>query len=159
MPGAVNEPSIMRVDRDGRVIIPQSICEAVGWISGERPLVAWLLALSFGRKRLLRPTDVEEDPTLRALAAKLSSSSEPPPASPVEFDDEADVMLSARLIETRISLSEGRWRITLPRVTISTWGLRPQQNEVAVLISRGYVEIWAMERVKSALSAPLTDIV
>src|SRR5580693_1558004 len=130
----------MKVDRDGRVVIPQTTCEAVPWISGTGPLTAWLLMKAFGRSRLLSSQDVEANATLATLLDRISSASERGTTGPLDFEDEADVVLPARFVETRLSLSEVGWRLTLPRTIVSMWGLRPPGNEVCILISRGYIE-------------------
>jgi hypothetical protein len=152
------QPTTVSVDRSGRIVIPQSWCAYAGWIHGTDPLNAWLLMGELGRYRLLSDADVEAHSTLRGLRAKISESNETTKSDLIEFEDEAFATLPLRLASVQLSPPRPGWRLTLPRAITTVMDVRPGEDEVALLISKGHIEIWAIEKLKSALRTPLADI-
>jgi hypothetical protein len=113
-----------------------------------------------GRYRLLSVGDVEANPNLKALRAKLSEqSNETTKNDPLEFEDETSATLPLRLASVQLSPPRPGWRLTLPRAITTVMGVLPGEDEVALLISNGHIEIWTIEKLKSALRIPLADIV
>jgi hypothetical protein len=152
------EPSLKSVGSDGRVIIPQDLCNAVQWISGTQPITAWLLLGRFGRHRLLSPQDIAS-PDFEELRNKISALESEPASGPLVFEGDEKATVASRLFEVDLRWSAAHgWRLTLPSVTINLWRIEPGRNDVAFLLSHGYIEIWSMETLRSAFNVPLTDI-
>jgi hypothetical protein len=153
------EPSVKTVGSDGRVIIPQDLCNAVKWISGTDPITAWLLLGRFGRHRLLSLHDVASNADLEELRNRASTLESEPARGPLVFEDDEKATLASRFFEVHLkwSASSG-WRLTLPSVTINLWRIQRGNNHVAFLLSQGYIEIWSMDTLQAAFNVPLADI-
>lgn len=153
------EPSIKSVGSDGRVIIPQDLCNAVQWIAGSQPIKAWLLLGRFGRHRLLSPQDVASSPDIEELRSKISALESDRARSPLVFNDNENATIGSRLFEVdlRWSVAHG-WRLTLPSITINLWRIERGNNNVAFLLSQGYIEIWSMETLQAAFNVSLSDM-
>jgi hypothetical protein len=153
------EPSIKTVGSDGRVIIPQELCDAVQWISGTQPITAWLLLGRFGRHRLLSPEEVTSSPDLEELRTKISALESEPAPGPLVFEDDEKATVVSRLFEVDLHWSAAHgWRLTLPSVSINLWRIQKGNNHVAFLLSQRYIEIWSMDTLQAAFNIPLTDI-
>lgn len=144
---------------DGRVIIPQDLCDAVQWIAGSQPITAWLLLGRFGRHRLLSPEEVASSSDLEELRTKISALESEPARGPLVFEDDGKATVASRFFEVDLRWSAAHgWRLTLPKVTINLWRIERGNNYVAFLLSQGYIEIWSIDTLQAAFNIPLTEI-
>jgi hypothetical protein len=151
------EPALMSVDRAGRIVIPRAFCEIVGWIAGSSPVKAWLLMGSPGRYRLLSAQEAEGEPDLALIRERIAGRLHSTNGTPLDVEDDASATLSLRFFAVQLSPQGPGWRLTLPNVIVKIMEIR-LTGEVAVLMSNGHIEIWAVGTLKSALSAPLNQI-
>lgn len=158
MSGPILEAYVHAVGKDLRFTLSQSMLQRVGWIAGKQPVDAWLLLGGPGRCRLLSAAELEDDPLLQALRARITSELEDPSASAIEFRDEVSVALALRLAPVRITPPPPVWRLTLPAPIAAIMQIRPGQSEIASLFSQGHLELWTIETLRSAVTLPLTEI-
>src|ERR1039458_170522 len=104
------ECTIVKVDQDNRILLPQGLLRHAKWITGNEPLSAWLLVGSPGRCRLLSSTDVEDDATCQILRATVDAETIQPTVAASEFRDEASVALGLRLLPIEITPRGPGWR-------------------------------------------------
>lgn len=153
------EASILAVEASYRIRLPQPLCRRVGWIAGEQPLVAWLLLADSGRCRLLSSTEVASDLDLRSLKARIADELSARTTGILEFQSEASVALTLRLAEIQVIRHEtSGWRLTLPRAMAAIMQVRPNQSEVAAIFVQDHIEFWTIEKLRSAVNAPLIEI-
>jgi hypothetical protein len=139
--------------------MPKDVCDTLPWIAGTQEIKVWLLMGSFGRCRVLSERDIAADTGAIELIGKISVIDAQ--LAPLEFDSEADAMFGYRIFESRLtnSTSKGhsQWRLRLPRALIRLWRLEPSQNDVAIRLWAGYIELWEINELKSAWRFPLGD--
>ena len=153
------EPVLMNVDRAGRLVIPRALCDLVGWISGSEQLGGWLLMSSPGRYRLLSAAETEGDPDLARMGARIAGKAAKTEGTMLDFEDDASAVLGFRLMAIQLSPPPPGWRLTLPGAIAKLMHVRSAESEVALLVSDGHIEIWSLENLRSALSAPPSEIV
>jgi len=76
----------------------------------------------------------------------------------LDFEDDASAVLGFRLMAIQLPPPPG-WRLTLPGTIAKLMRVRSAGSEVALLVSDGHLEIWSLENLRSALSAPPSEIV
>jgi len=158
MKGETQQLLSMKVDQDGRVTIPQQFCRAVSWLAGTTALKAWLLLPRSGQHRLLSQEDVANNPQLEELRVHIQQQESQTTRDPLAVSDE-QTTLPSRFFEVELSWSaKNGWRLTLPSITISLWGIERGKDSVAVLLSGGYIEIWSLNAVALTYDVPLSEI-
>jgi len=146
------------MDKSYRVVLPVALLQQVSWISGEDPILAWLLVGNSGRCKLLSAAEVESDGSARSLRARIRDELHTRSESILEFHDEESLALSLRLVQVRIAPPEPGRRITLPKLLVSLMQLRPGESEVALWFVHEHVELWTIEALRSAIARPLMAI-
>jgi hypothetical protein len=158
----VNRPTsefpILAVGKDLRIKLPQSVLQKVDWIAGKQPVDGWLLVANPGRCRLLSAAEVDNDPALQALLARIGSEINAPVVSALEFRDDASVALALRLMPIRITPPAPGWRLTLPTPIAAVMRIRPGESDVAAMFVQGHIEFWTMENLRVAMTQALSDI-
>jgi hypothetical protein len=152
------ECSILRVEASFRIRLPQSLSRRVGWITGDRPVSAWLLLGSPERCRLLSETEVEADHNLKSLLERINAEVNTSGATLIDFHDEASIALALRLLPVQITPPRPGWRLTLPREIAAIMGLRPGESDLAALFTQSHVEFWTIKGLRSAVGPSLTEI-
>lgn len=147
------EPSIRSVDRSGRVVLPADLCSAIGWISGEGPVGCWLLVQTHRRLRLLSRQDVEADSLSRHLREMVAVTENKVP--PLDLGESALAVLAGQLKERDLIHTSSGWKLTLPRSIIALWRISSESNDVAIVVSDGYIEIWSIVELAAAYDVPL----
>jgi hypothetical protein len=149
---------VVAVDKSYRITLPQPFARRVGWITGDQPVEGWVLMGSPGRSRLLSSGEVTSDPDVQALQEKIA---EIPVQnlSLLEFQDEDLAVLPLRLLQVQIRRRGQGWRLALPTPIAAIMQIRPAKRGIAALFLQGHIEFWAMERLRTAGSKPLTEII
>jgi hypothetical protein len=153
------ECTVLRVDQDYRIILPQALLKRAGWISEAEPLKGWLLLGGPGRCRLLSSKEVDNDASCRSLRAAVDAELDRPTGNLLEFRDEASVVLGLRLQPVEITPPGPGWRLALPRALASIMQIRPKESSVALLFIQEHVEIWTLETLRASMTTPLTEII
>lgn len=153
------ECTVLKVDQDYRIFLPQAILRRVGWILGDAPLSGWLLMGGPGRCRLLSSAEVDSDASCRSLQVAIGEELELPADGVLEFRDEASVVLGLRLQPVEITPRGPGWRLTLPRVLAAIMQLRPKESSVALLFFQEHIEIWTLETLRASLTVPLSEFI
>jgi len=153
------ESHILRVEASYRIRLPQPLLHRVGWIAGNRAVDAWLLLGSADRCRLFSASEVDTDPELKMLQARIAAELETAGANSLEFRDEVSLMLALRFLPVKITPPEPGWRLTLPRTIAAIMQLRPKESEVAALFFQNHIELWTVGLMRSAMNTPIVDIV
>jgi hypothetical protein len=154
------EASILAVEASYRIRLPQPLCRRVGWIVGEQALAGWLLLADSGRCRLLSSTEAASDPDLRSLRARIAGELNARSIGILEFQNEVSVALTLRLAEIQLTPHEtSGWRFTLPRTVAAIMQVRPKQSEVAAIFVQNHIELWTIEKLKTAVDSPMMDLV
>jgi hypothetical protein len=130
----------------------------VGWITGDRPVSAWLLLGSPGRCRLLSESEVDADHDLLSLRERITAEISASIATLIEFHDEVSTALALRLLPVQMTPPKPGWRITLPREIAAIMRVRPGESDLAALFTQNHIELWTIEVLRSAVSPPLTEI-
>lgn len=151
------EFAILRVDRSYRVVLPQSLVQQMGWITGASG--AWLLLGSPGRCRLLSEDAVANSKEFQSLQERIASEASAQASSGLEFQDDSLVALSVRLAKIQISPPGPAWRLTLPKYIAAIMQVRPGESDVAAGLIQGHIEIWTIETLRSSVSTPLIEII
>lgn len=133
--------------------------QLVDWIAGKQPVDGWLLVGSPGRCRLLSAAEVDGDPNLQALQARIAAELSAPSANALEFHDEVSLALALRLVPIQISPPDPGWRLMLPRVIAAIMQIRPGESELGALFVQGHIELWTIEEMRSAITPSLTQII
>jgi hypothetical protein len=149
---------IIRVEESYRIRLPQSLLRKAGWITGERPLTGWLLVGSPGRCRLLSAAEVENDPSLVSLRARIAAELNAPGTNALEFHDAVLVALTLRLLPVQITPPDPGWRLTIPRPIAAGMQVRPGESDIAAIFFQGHIEFWTIETLRAAETLPLTQI-
>lgn len=149
----------MKVGRDYRIVLPQSLLRRAGWISGGEPLKAWLLVGGPGRCRLMSSAEFEKDPGCLSLQAAVEAEADHPAESGIEFRDETLVALGMRLFPIEIAPPGPGWRLTLPRTLAAIMQISPQVSSVALLFADEQMEIWTLETLRASVAPPLAEII
>lgn len=157
---ASSDTNILTVEASYRIRLPQPLCKRLSWIVGDQPLKAWLLVGSPGRCRLVSAAEVDSDPALQSLKARIADELDAGSANALEFQDEASVALTVRLVEVQLTHhKKSGWRMTLPRPIAAIMQLRPSESSLAAFFLQGHIELWTMETLRSSVSTPLTEII
>jgi hypothetical protein len=151
--------TILRVDKDYRIFLPQVLLRRIGWLTEAQSRQAWLLVGSPGRCRLLSAAEVESDPNLRSLRASIDTELNAASVNVLEFRDEGLVTLALRLLSVEISPPGPGWRLTLPKPLAAIMQIHPKQSDVALLLFGEHIEIWTMETLRSSVATPLLEII
>ena len=154
-----NLAAILSVDESYRITLPQSFCKRVGWIDGDQPRNGWLLLGSPGRCRLLSGTEADSDPNLQSLRSRIMAELSIPNPNSLEFQDDPLAALALRLVSVEITPRKPGWRLTLPRVIAAIMHIRPKESDIAALFLHKHIELWTIETLRSAVTAPLTQII
>jgi hypothetical protein len=156
---AFQHASILTVEASYRIRLPQPLCNRVGWIVGDEPIVAWLLMGSSCRCRLFSGAEVDSDPDLRSLKDRIAEELKAAYDSPIEFQDVTALTLTLRLAQVQIKRHEtSGWRLTLPRPIAAIMQLRPGESSLAVLIVQDHIELLTIEVLRASANAPLTNL-
>jgi|SRR5271170_2492331 len=153
-----SEFSILRVEESYRIRLPQPLLRRLGWVTGDEPVSGWLLLANPGRCRLLSASEVEEDPDLKSLLARIAVESGLGLKSALEFHDEVSVALTTRLMPVQITPPDPGWRLTLPRPIAAIMRVRPKESDIAARFIQNHIELWTIEMLRSAVSPSLLDI-
>jgi len=153
-----SEPCILSVDESCRVTLPLSLSKRTGWISGEQSHNGWLLMGNSGRCRLFSAVEVDSDPDLQSLRARISAELGASNRNSLEFQDEVFAALVLRLSPVEVKPRGPGWRVALPRHIAAIMQIRPNESEVAALFLQGHIELWTIETLRSAVAPPLTRI-
>jgi hypothetical protein len=149
---------VLAVEESYRIRLPQPLCQEVVWIMGKQ-ISAWLLLCRSDRCRLLSASEVENDPDLKLLRARVTEKRAEGDAGPFEFQDAASVVLRLRLLQIQLNRHEtSGWRFTLPRPIAAIMQLRPSESSLIALIVQDHIELWTVEAMRSAVDIPLADI-
>jgi hypothetical protein len=117
-------------------------------------LTVWLLELVRGRFRLLSDREVEQDEKLFEIRRAIIDGPNGTKAPPTEFESSEVASLVARLIPTTISAHRPSWRLVIPkRITPD------EKNELLLLFSSGYLEIWRLDIYHSVSVARLDSVI
>jgi DNA-binding transcriptional regulator/RsmH inhibitor MraZ len=152
------ECTILKVDEDYRILLPQSLLKRAGWTVGEEPLKGWLLVGGLGKFRLLSSAAFERDPGCRSLLATIAEIGQPT-GSLIEFRDEASVVLGLRLEPVEITPRGPGWRLTLPRALAAIMQIRSKESSVALLLLQEQIEIWTLETLRASMTVPLSEFI
>ncbi|SRR6266568_5500550 len=153
------EPNIVAVEASYRIRLPQPLCRRVGWMIGEKPLAACLLVAGPGRCRLLSAAEVDSDPDLQSLKARIAEELDERGSSMLEFQDEVSVALSLRLIQVQMTHhATAGWRLTLPRPIAAVMDLHPTKSNLAAFLVQDHIELWTIDMLRSSVTTPLTEI-
>jgi hypothetical protein len=153
-----SEFTILRVEESYRVRIPQPLLRHLSWIVGDKPVSGWLLLANPGRCRLLSAPEVEEDPNLKSLLARIAVGSGVALTSALDFHDEVSVALATRLMAVQITPPDPGWRLTLPRPIAAIMRIRPKESELAARYIQNHIEFWTLDTLRAAVSTPLLDL-
>jgi hypothetical protein len=152
---------LMKVSKDGRVIIPQDASNSIEWLGEhkEKTIKGWVLIESFGRHRLYSEVEVETFPELAELREEVSKRGGQPKGRPLEFEEPENVVFSRRFHEVELHWSDKNgWRLVMPQVTINLWRIEKGEGHVGIVVNKGYIEIWSMETVQAAFSVPIEEM-
>jgi len=147
------------VDKHYRIVLPQTLLQQVGWITGKQPHDGWLLIGSPGRCRLLSATEVDSDANFQSLRARIAAELNAPSTNALEFHDEVSVALALRLVSVQITPPGPGWRLTLPKPIATIMQIRPGESDVAALVLQDHIELWTIETLRSSVATPLTQII
>lgn len=153
------EPSIISVDESYRITIPKTFCNQVGWITQGEPHEAWLLVGGPGRCRLHSAAEVENEPSFRSLRERIAEELNIPNGSALEFQDPVSAALYLRLFAVQIMPRGPGWRLAVPRPIAAIMNISPKESDIAALLLQGHIELWTIEALRSALTAPLEQII
>src|SRR5271157_877551 len=154
------EYNILHVEASYRVRLPAALLRQAGWAAPrDVPLDGWLLVGSAGRCRLLSISEIESDHDLQALQARIASELDATSPNALAFHDENSVALALRLLPIQITPPEPGWRLTIPRVVAAVMQIRPGESDIAALLFQGHIELWTIQTLASAMSAPLAEII
>ncbi len=157
---ANSEASILAVEASYRIRLPQPLCKRLSWIVGDQPLTAWLLLGSPGRCRLVSAAEVDSDPALQSLKARIAEELDARSTSALEFQGEVSAALIVRLLQVQLTRHEtSGWRLTLPRPIAAIMQLHPSESSLAAFFLQDHIELWTMETLRSSVSTPLTEII
>lgn len=115
---------------------------------------AWLYLVNPGRYRLLSDQDVENDPLLEAIRARIQHESTLTRSRPSQAKPMRDAADAARLIPITIDHHKGSWRLHLGEEFALLAPSNCNPRNVSVLIPEGYLEIWHTEALRKALESP-----
>jgi hypothetical protein len=150
--------NIRRVEKSYRIALPHSMLEEAGWVPADQRCRGWLLIGSPGRCRLLSVSEVDSDPDLQSIRARIADVHTESGNSLLEFQDEAAVALAFRLVAVEIAPPKPAWRLVLPKPVAAIMHLRPGESDVAVLVIQGHIEIWTIEALRAAVDIPLNEV-
>jgi hypothetical protein len=151
--------AIQKVDKDYRIVLPQSLLKRAKWIAGDAPLEAWLVVGRPGRCRLLSSVEFEGDASCRALRDAIKREADRPTPDAIEFDDEPSAVLGLRLLSVEITPPGPGWRLTLPRALAAIMGVHAGESSVAVPFLRDRIEIWTLEVLRAGVAVPLAELI
>jgi len=152
------ECTILKVDQDSRILLPQAVLKRTGWTVGAEPLKGWLLIVGPGRSRLLSSTEFDRDPGCRSLLATVAEIDQQT-GSLIEFRGDPSVTLGLRLQQVEIAPPGPGWRLTLPKTLAMIMQIRPKEGSVALLLVQEHIEIWTVETLRASMAVPLTEII
>jgi hypothetical protein len=153
------ECTILKVEKDYRIFLPQSLLRRAGWISGSKALEAWLLVGGSGKSRLMSAAEFEKDPACLSLKAAIEMEAGKPAGSGIEFRDDALVALGMRLFQIEITPPGPGWRLALPRTLAAIMQIHPGETSVALLLLPHNIEIWTLETLRASVNVPLAEII
>jgi hypothetical protein len=153
------ELQILKVDRDYRIVLPQSFVQHASWITGDQALTGWLLVGIAGRCRLLSPAELDTDQDLQSLRTRIVADRNTQNSSALEFHEERLVVLPLRLVAVQITPPGPVWRLKLPKPIAVILQIRPGESEVAALFVQDHIELWTIETLRSSMITPLTQII
>ncbi|MGA9542278.1 MAG: hypothetical protein WBQ85_01830 [Candidatus Sulfotelmatobacter sp.] len=107
---------------------------------------------------MLSASEVQEDPALKSLLARIAVESSVGLNGTLEFHDEASVALTTRLMPVQITPPDPGWRLTLPRPIAAIMRVKPRESDLAARFVQNHLELWTIEMLRSAVSLPLLDI-
>ena len=115
------ECTIVKVQKDYRIFLPEPYLAGTGWTLGDEPLKGWLLVAGPGRCRLLSSAEFDGDPACKSLLSAIDAEIDRPADNAVELRDAESVALGLRLIPIEISPPGPGWRLTLPKPWRRSW--------------------------------------
>ncbi len=74
---------------------------------------------------------------------------------PLDLGESALAVLAGRLKERDLIHTLSGWKLTLPRSIIALWRISSESNDVAIVVSDGYIEIWSIVELAAAYDVPL----
>lgn len=149
----------MAVEASYRVRLPQPLCNQVDWITGDKPIAAWLLMANSSRCRLFSVTEAGTDSDLQSLGVRIAEELSAHYTGALEFQDPDSLTLTLRLVQVQVKRHEtSGWRLTLPRPTAAIMHLIPGKSSIAAMLVQGHIELLTIELLRSAANAPLSDI-
>jgi hypothetical protein len=152
------ELHILSVDESYRVTLPKTLCDRANWQTGDQSLNVWLLLGGPGRCRLLSGPEVENQPTVQSLLQRISIEIDTLGANPLEFRNEASAALPLRLVHVEALPRGSGWRLALPRPIAAIMQIKAKEGELAAMIRQGYIELWTLQALRSAIEPLLTEI-
>lgn len=153
------ECTIVKVQKDYRIFLPEPYLAGTGWTLGDEPLKGWLLVAGPGRCRLLSSAEFDGDPACKSLLSAIDAEIDRPADNAVELRDAESVALGLRLIPIEISPPGPGWRLTLPKTLAAIMEIRPKESSVALLSFRQHLEIWTLETLRASIAVPLAEII
>jgi len=151
------EFTLLKVDRDYRVIIPVAALRSAGWVVVEDAIQGWLLLGESGRLKLITPERAQVDSEFQSLRRYVEEQAGRPIESAIYFRDPSLAILGLRLIPIEITASGPGRRLKLPRVVAAAFDIAPGVSSVA-LIADQEIEIWNLETFRSSIAAPFPEL-
>lgn len=151
------DAGLKTVDDHDRIGIPKHISSSIPWLSGKTRIPVHLMMLRTDRYRVITEADMDSTPTLVAMRENIADTLTNPHATALSFADDASTLSALRLLETELSPPPPEWRIRLPRIIVDLLQVRPGREEVVVVLDRQFIEIWSVERFRSAFQTTLAE--
>jgi len=140
----------------GRARIPPHFADRLNWLAGKEPIAVWLLVVEPGRYRLLTAAHFEGSQELRRLLSEPDGSHL---LAAHEAESATFASLTARLMPTTVAAPPPGWRIHIPREFFFLLTPGADKENVFLLFSGQYLELWFPEVLIQSLRTPLDQIV
>lgn len=138
---------------DDRINLPMRFCKRLEWLVGEK-VDAWLYLIEPGRYRLLSDQDVENDPQLEAIRARILHEGTPARSRPSQAKPIRAAADIARLVAITIDHHKGSWRLPWGEEFALFAPANCSPRNISVLMPQGHLEIWYTEVLRKALESP-----
>jgi hypothetical protein len=103
--------------------------------------------------------EFEASPGFASIRTNLLAESGDSSQDPLEFEDATVAVLATRFLQAQLTPPPPAWRLILPRIVTALMELDEDSNTVALLFSKGYIEIWSLDTFRSASRRPLDAFV